>query len=217
MAKEPVAGQVKTRLCPPLTPAQAAEYASAALADTLDAVAACGSSRKVLALDGAPGPWLPAGFHVVRQHGTTFNERLARAWHDAGGPGVQIGMDTPQVTADLLDDALDAIAPGRALLGETLDGGWWALGLPAPDGAVFDEVVMSRSDTVRQQRAQLGRLGYDVHDLAQLVDVDHFADAVEVADHARHLRSSAVLRALDPSAPKRSGSPDIPAHDLEPK
>lgn len=216
MAKEPLAGHVKTRLCPPFTPAQAAEYASAALADTLEAVAGCGAGRKVLALDGSPGPWLPAGFHVVAQHGATFNERLARAWHDAGGPGVQIGMDTPQVTADLLDGSLNAIAPGRALLGETLDGGWWALGLPAPDGAAFDDVVMSRSDTVRQQRAQLCRLGYDVFDLARLTDVDHFADAVTVAEHAPHLRSSTVLRSLRPVPPERSPAPTMPAHDWEP-
>ena len=47
IAKEPVAGRVKTRLCPPFSPAQAAALAAAALADTLAAVAAtpAGSPR----------------------------------------------------------------------------------------------------------------------------------------------------------------------------
>ena len=67
MAKSPVPGRVKTRLCPPCTPAEAAALAEAALADTLEAVAACGAGRRILALDGAPGPWLPAGFEVVAQ------------------------------------------------------------------------------------------------------------------------------------------------------
>ena len=196
MAKEPVAGRVKTRLCPPLTPSQAAEYATGALSDTLEAVAACGADHKILALDGDPGPWLPDGFRVIAQRGATFNERLARAWADAGGPGVQIGMDTPQVTAALLDSALAAVSPGRAVLGPTFDGGWWGLGLPAPDEAAFHQVPMSRSDTGEHQRAALLRLGYEVHDLATLVDVDHFDDAVTVAADTPHLRSTAVLRSF---------------------
>ena len=199
MAKEPVPGQVKTRLCPPLTPVQAAEYAAAALADTLEAVAGCGADDKVLALEGSPGPWLPAGFRVVPQRGATFNERLTHAWADAGGAGVQIGMDTPQVTAAALDEALALVAPGRAALGPTPDGGWWALGLPAPDGRAFDDVPMSCPDTGLRQREQLHRLGYVIDDLAPLIDVDHHADAVAVADQASHLRSTRVLRSLHSS------------------
>ncbi|GAB2471058.1 hypothetical protein GCM10027162_78090 [Streptomyces incanus] len=65
IAKEPRPGRVKTRLTPPFTPGQAAELAEAALADTLHAVAATPAARRVLVLDGAPGPWLPPGFDVV--------------------------------------------------------------------------------------------------------------------------------------------------------
>lgn len=215
VAKEPLAGFVKTRLCPPFTAAEAADYAMAALADTLEAVAACGADEKVLALDGSPGLWLPAGFRVVAQHGSTFNERLARAWADAGGPGLQIGMDTPQVTASLLDDSLAVIAPGGAALGGTPDGGWWALGLWAPDDAAFDHVPMSRPDTGLLQRAQLHRLGYEVHDLSELTDVDDVTDAVMVAAEAPHLRSSAVVQALPTAAPVPSSITDrhpMPTH-----
>ena len=60
IAKEPVPGRVKTRLTPPYTPAEAAELAEAALADTLAAVASAGVTRRVLALAGTPGRWLPA-------------------------------------------------------------------------------------------------------------------------------------------------------------
>ncbi|HEX4865631.1 MAG TPA: DUF2064 domain-containing protein, partial [Acidimicrobiales bacterium] len=113
MAKAPVPGKVKTRLCPPLTPSEAAEVAAAALADTLEAVAGCRADRKILALDGSPGDWIPAGFEVVPQRGDTFNDRLAAAWKHANGPGLQIGMDTPQVTSELLDSCLAAtFAPG---------------------------------------------------------------------------------------------------------
>ena len=197
MAKAPVPGRVKTRLCPPLTPDEAAEYAAAALADTLEAVAACAADDKVLALEGEPGAWLPAGFRVVAQRGSSFNQRLAHAWDDAGGPGVQIGMDTPQVTPELLDGALAQVRPGRALLGPTPDGGWWALGLSRPDGRVFDGVPMSRCDTGIWQRARLAQLGYSVRELESLVDVDHFEDAVTVAVDAPRTRSAVTLDGLD--------------------
>ena len=203
MAKSPVAGRVKTRLCPPLTFHQAADYAEAALADTLHAVAQCGADDRVLALEGEPGPWLPSGVRVVAQRGESFNERLANAWTDVGGPGVQIGMDTPQVTAALLDSALAAVRPGRAVLGPTFDGGWWALGLAAPDERAFDRVPMSRADTGHWQRARLRALGYEVHEIEPLVDVDHFEDAIVVAEDAPDTRSARALDGFAPLAKRR--------------
>src|SRR3954466_5229454 len=100
LAKPPEPGRVKTRLCPPLSPAEAADVAEAALADTLAAVDGCGADHKVVALDGVPGEWLPEGMRVVPQHGRGLAQRLAHAWAATGpltgGWGVQIGMDTPQ-------------------------------------------------------------------------------------------------------------------------
>src|SRR6202795_4266553 len=113
MAKSPVAGLGKTPLCPPLTPGDAARVAEAALADTLDSVARCGADRRILALEGEPGPWLPAGFEVIEQRGDGLAERLATAWADAGGSGIQIGMDTPQVRPRDLDRLLRMVVPGR--------------------------------------------------------------------------------------------------------
>ena len=109
MAKAPVPGRVKTRLCPPCTAEEAALVAEAALVDTLAAALASSTDRVVLALDGRPGPWLPAGVDVVSQRGSGFGERLAAAWSEIGGPALQIGMDTPQVTPALLDLASAAL------------------------------------------------------------------------------------------------------------
>lgn len=183
MAKAPVPGRVKTRLCPPFTAAEAADLASAALADTLEAVEKCDADRRLLALDGEPGPWLPAGFEVFPQRGLGLDERLAAAWDRAGGPGLQIGMDTPQVTAELLDDCLSRLAvPGRtAALGLATDGGWWAIGLRTPDPAVFLGVPMSSSDTGKSQERRLRALGHEPAILPCLRDVDYAEDALSVA------------------------------------
>ena len=61
IAEAPAPDRVDDWLSPPLRPQEAALVAEAALADTLEVVAAAGVTRRVLALDGAPGDWLPAG------------------------------------------------------------------------------------------------------------------------------------------------------------
>ncbi len=185
LAKAPVAGQVKTRLTPDLSMHEAAAVAAGALADTLEAVAGCGADRRILALDGSPGDWLPPGFEVVAQRGQGLGARLAAAWADAAGPGLQIGMDTPQVTSQLLDSCLDATDRDpdvSASLGLAADGGWWALGLRrgwAEDP--FAGVSMSTAGTGGAQRARLEQLGHRVAVLPTLDDVDHIAVAHTVA------------------------------------
>jgi glycosyltransferase A (GT-A) superfamily protein (DUF2064 family) len=202
MAKSPLPGRVKTRLCPPCTPQEAADLAEAALADTLDAVAACGAHRRIVALDGAPGPWLPAGFEVIPQVAGRFDRRLAAAWATAGGPGVQIGMDTPQVTAALLDHALAALDGTAAALGLAVDGGWWAIGLRRPDERVFLDVPMSTSGTGAAQLARLRRLGLDATRLPTLVDLDTMADLPAVIESGSAIRTAARARRLTvPSLP----------------
>ena len=196
IAKEPVPGRVKTRLTPPCTPDEAARLARAALEDTLAAVAeARRPARRLVVLDGHPGDWVPAGFDVVAQRAGDLAERLAGAFADAGGPALLVGMDTPQLTAGLLDTAIDALAtPGvDAAFGPAPDGGFWAIGLRTPDPAVFRDVPMSRRDTGLVQAARLAALGLRTATLPPLHDVDTIADAQLVAAHAPHSRFAAVL------------------------
>ncbi|WP_406224828.1 DUF2064 domain-containing protein [Streptomyces anulatus] len=183
IAKEPVAGRVKTRLCPPFSPAEAAELAAAALADTLETVLALPARRRVLVLDGRPGPWVPPGFEVVPQSAGGLDERLAAAFGGCTGPALLVGMDTPQITAALLAPAL---APGSwdgvgAWFGPAEDGGFWALGLADPDPALLRGVPMSVPETGAVQRHRLVEAGLAVGDLPVLVDVDTAADAHRVA------------------------------------
>ena len=197
MAKAPVAGRVKTRLCPPCSPAEAAEIAEAALADTLEAVAGSAADRRIVALDGAPGPWLPPGFEVVPQAAGPFDVRLTAAWTAAGGPGVQIGMDTPQVTPALLDDALGRLDGHPAALGLAADGGWWALALRRPEPRAFAGIPMSTSRTGGDQLARLRSLGHDVALLPTLVDLDTTAD-LEAVSAGPRTRETAVRLGLLP-------------------
>ena len=170
--------------------------AEAALADTLEAVAGCGGARRILALDGEPGDWLPAGFDVVPQVAGSFNERLAAAWDAAQGPGVQIGMDTPQVTPGLLEDALGALDGAASVLGPTVDGGWWAIGLRRPDPGVFLGVPMSTVGTGAAQHRRLRSLALDVALLPTLVDLDTVVALPAVVDAAPGTRTAALAGQL---------------------
>lgn len=198
LAKSPEPGRVKTRLSPPCSPAEAAAVAEAALADTLAAVAACGADRRLIALDGPPGPWLPTGFEVIPQVEGALDRRLAAAWARAGGPGVQIGMDTPQVSGADLDGALAALdGPGTdAVLGPADDGGWWLIGLRRADRRVFEGVPTSRSDTCARQAARLAELELRTVWLRSHRDLDTIADARAIGANHPHLASAAVVAGL---------------------
>ncbi|MFG3106314.1 TIGR04282 family arsenosugar biosynthesis glycosyltransferase [Streptomyces tendae] len=203
IAKEPRPGRVKTRLTPPFTPAEAAALAAASLADTLAAVAATPARRRVLVLDGAPGPWLPPGFDVVPQCAGGLDERLADAFARCAGPALLIGMDTPQVTPDLLDvDFHDC----DAYFGPAEDGGFWALGLARPEPALLRGVPMSSPVTGAMQRERLLTAGLRVRDLPPLRDVDTAADARAVAALAPDGRFAARLAACAPAADRRRAS-----------
>lgn len=198
LAKRPAPGRVKTRLCPPFTPAQAADLAAAALRDTLDTVALAPAEQRVLAFDGDPRGWVPAGWRHVRQPAGPLDRRIAAALVATGGPALLVGMDTPQLTHRQLAAAeLDRF---DACLGPASDGGYWALGLAdarqAP--AALHGVPMSTERTAELQLRRLRRLGLRVQVLDELVDVDTAAAAAVVAAQApgsRFARRHRELRA----------------------
>ncbi|MFI5836700.1 DUF2064 domain-containing protein [Micromonospora sp. NPDC051300] len=215
VAKAPAPGAVKTRLCPPATPDQAARIAAAALRDTLDTVAATPGVLPVLALagrfpdaeDGADLAAAVAGWPVLPQRGDGLADRLAHAHADVadaypGRPVVQIGMDTPQLTPGRLAAAVRRLAaPGvDAVLGPAADGGWWGLGLRDPGWAAsLRGVPMSTADTGRLTHAALVGRGLRVGALPTLRDVDDWADALAVARAAPGGRFAREVAALRPT------------------
>jgi uncharacterized protein len=198
IAKDPVPGRAKTRLTPPCSPAQAASLARASLLDTLEVVARTPARRRVLVLDGDPRGWRLAGFDVIPQRGNGLAERLAAAFEDVGGPALLVGMDTPQLTPELLLAGTRAL--GRpdvdAVLGPALDGGYWSVGLKRAIPGAFSGVPMSTGATCERQRERLGELGLRVHDQAALRDVDTIEDARAIAGEAPHTRFASALAAI---------------------
>jgi len=190
VAKAPVPGHAKTRLAASVGDQAAADIAAAALLDTLDAVAAADVQGRVVALigdlDGASaGDEIRsslADFTVVPQRGADFAERLANAHVDAaeaagGLPVLQIGMDTPQVTGELIGECARELLAVDAVLGLARDGGWWVLGVTEATMAdCLRAIPMSRSDTGAVTLAALGDTGANVSLVPTLADVDTVDD-----------------------------------------
>lgn len=200
VAKAPQAGRAKTRLSPPATSRQAAVIAAASLLDTLSAVGSVSDAVPVIAWTGdiagaeRRGELAAAltGMRVVEQRGEEFGARLAAAHADVarllpGHPVLQIGMDTPQITDELLEESAGFLHDDRgpdAVLGPAADGGWWALGLRDPrSAAVLGDVAMSCPDTGERTLRALRAAGLRVRLLPELADVDTMEQARGVAGH----------------------------------
>jgi uncharacterized protein len=183
IAKAPVPGRVKTRLCPPCTPEQAAAIAAAALADTVAVLDTAPVVARTLAVEGDLAA--PLGWHRITQRGPGLGERLAAAYADTARPGVAtllVGMDTPQLSAAAVAAVATALTGADAVLGPALDGGWWGLALRDPhDAEVLAGVPMSTADTGALTLAALRRRGRRVVLRPALRDVDTVADALAVA------------------------------------
>ena len=201
VAEAPVPGLLKTGLTPPLRPEEAANVAEAALADTLAVVAATPAARRVIALDGAPGAWLPAGFEVIGQRGGGPGGRLAAAFADAHAalplPMVLIGTETPQATAAMLGDAIASLESGEAdaVFGPATDGGFWLLGLRRPDRSLLAGVPMSAPESGRVLLERLAGDGLRVALAPRLTAAGTFDAAEQVAGQIPASRFAAIFTA----------------------
>lgn len=197
VAKAPVPGQAKTRLAATIGDELAAVVASAALLDTLDAVLEAPVESRVVALTGALDDACNGEiirqkltrFRVVEQRGETFSERLAHAHADAAAsagdrPIIQVGMDTPQITGELLGRCGKSLLDTDAVLGPARDGGWWLLGVRSAAMAdCLRHVPMSRADTGALTLKALRDNKIEVSMVDELADVD-------TADDVEHVRRS---------------------------
>jgi uncharacterized protein len=206
IAKEPRPGFVKTRLCPPCTPEQAATIAAAGLLDTLDAIDllvihgrnAGYQLTPTLIFEGDPTDWLRPGYEVVKQRGGGLEERLANAFDDLG-PGFIVGMESPHAVT-LIASALQAVAEGEDALGLAEDGGYWGIGLGSVEPNVFRNVFrnvpMSATNTGLTQLARLHALKRSVYLLPQARDLDTIADVQAAATREGSNRLETAARKI---------------------
>ncbi len=213
VAKAPVPGYAKTRLAVDVGNDAAADIAAAALLDTLEVVNRLGV-LSVVALTGdltraarrRDLEQALARHRRIEQRGGELGQRLAAAHSDTAqltraDAIVQVGMDTPQLTPDLIGEALVALAEADAAIGAATDGGWWCLGVTdAGLAQCLASVPMSQSDTGEKTYHALRRQRAKVIRLPVLTDVDTARDALEVAEAVPRSRFGCAVRTHTGSA-----------------
>jgi rSAM/selenodomain-associated transferase 1 len=186
MAKAPVAGQVKTRLTPPLTPEQAAGLNACFLRDTVvslaDAAAATGTRWVISYMpadeEAAFGSILPPGALLLPQRGNGFGERLLRTAEDLFTCGFRsvclIDSDSPTVPTSAFVTAAEELAEldDRVVLGPSDDGGYYLLGLNQRHKHLFENISWSTTAVAQQTRERAKHLGLPVISLPTWYDVD---------------------------------------------
>jgi len=209
MAKAPVAGEVKTRLAPPLSPEEAAELYRCLLLDLLDHVATFEGADLYIAHDPPAGvSWFqeiaPPGFSCLPQRGGDLGERMRSVFEDLFARGyervVMIGSDLPVFPPTILSDAFRALAESaRVVLGPSRDGGYYLLGLGRFVPDIFSDIAWGSDRVLDATRQKLARIGIEPVLLPVWFDVDRVEDlpalAAGVADRLQR-RTAALLKKI---------------------
>ena len=196
MTKAPRAGNVKTRLVPPLTSEEAAQLNKCFLQDTGAAISVCcrgltGANAGPIARGvavytpvGAESDYadiLPADFSLLPQRGENFGERLFFAAEDLFKCGFDsvclIDSDSPTIPAENFAKAMELLSlPGNHIvLGPCDDGGYYLIGLKQLHQGVFEQIDWSTERVLEQTIRRATQIGVGVHKLPRGLDVDDHA------------------------------------------
>lgn len=181
MAKDPQAGRVKTRLCPPLDADTAARLYGCFLRDVLDLVAAVPGVDPVVAYTppGAREAFarLTQGrFLLVPQAGFDLGARLEhtfRGLFDRGYDRVAaVSTDSPDLPREVLAEAFAGLDRAPVVMGPCPDGGYYLIGMSRLVPELFREMPWSTERVVPETEARARRLGLEVARLPEWSDVD---------------------------------------------
>jgi rSAM/selenodomain-associated transferase 1 len=186
MAKTPVAGEVKTRLVPPLTLDAAAELYRCLLLDLLDHVAAFEGADLYIACDPPADVSLfqqfaPPAFVCFPQRGDDLGQRMSSIFEDLFEKGyervVVIGSDLPVFPSTFLDEAFRALSgPSPVVLGPSRDGGYYLIGLSRMLPEIFTGIPWGTEQVLEATGRRLSRIGAEPALVPEWFDVDTAAD-----------------------------------------
>jgi uncharacterized protein len=183
MAKAPQSGQVKTRLCPPLSYREAAELYRCFLLDKIAQVNTLQRAAPVVSYspdDSRPlfEDLTPPHFMLIPQHGDDLGARLLftfdRLFRQGFTQVIVIDSDTPTLPTAYLEQALMLIAErvNDVVLGPTEDGGYYLIGLRQSHRELFEQMPWSTSQVFPETRRRSEQYGLTVACTEYWYDVD---------------------------------------------
>jgi rSAM/selenodomain-associated transferase 1 len=188
--REPIPGEVKSRLAAGIGAEAAARVYAAILEHTLE-VARNSGARVVLSLAEVPsGSWARDVDAVVEiQRGNDLGDRMddafARRFAEGEGRVVMVGSDCPWFTATHVAKASAKLGGADAVLGPAPDGGYWLVAQRPPGLAMFARIPWSSPETLEETRKRISALGGTWFELEELVDIDTAEDLELVLDDPR--------------------------------
>ena len=191
VAKQPAAEQTKTRLCPPLTGATAAELYEHFLRDTLEIMRRVPNVQRTIVYlpEDAEGYFrqLAPDTALTRQQGATLGERLDHLLNAGASCAVVMDSDSPTLPSAYVAQAFDRLDSADVVLGPCRDGGYYLIGVRQPQPRLLREVPMSTPTVLRDTLALADELGLRVALLPEWYDVDTVAELNHLAEEIAHL------------------------------
>ena len=195
-AKAPLVGQVKTRLCPPLSPEAAAELARCFLVDTVERACRLPTVKVYLAITPAESEplfrsLLPFPVAYIAQRGISLGEREHNSFVDLLQHGatrmVLIGSDIPTLPLPHLQEAFQHLedARGDAVFGPSSDGGYYLVGMRVLHPELFEHISWSTSSVMADTLAQAQKHGLNVTLVPPWHDVDDKDDLFRLVAELR--------------------------------
>jgi len=179
-AKQPVAGRVKTRLCPPLSPQQAAELYRTCLQETIVSMAEA-PAEQVLFFAGEQSYFTETfpGLRLIPQSDGDLGRRLDRAFAQLFVEGCSsaalIGSDSPDLPLSLVADAFTALNNYDLAVAPALDGGYVLIGQSSHNPELFRDMPWSSADLWSATRQRAEQLGLSCQELESWDDLDDLA------------------------------------------
>jgi rSAM/selenodomain-associated transferase 1 len=181
MAKQPLPGRTKTRLCPPLTADQAAELSAALLADTVGLVSSVPGIEVAVAV--SPAAAVDEMRRLLRGHarilavegrtiGECLSDAIGRLFSEGIARVVALNADSPTLPAAYLGRAAELLGSNDVVLGPADDGGYYLIGLSRPQPGLFEGIAWSTNQVASQTCARAAELGLTVALLPLWYDVD---------------------------------------------
>ncbi len=191
-AKVPHLGKVKTRLCPPLTTDQALDLHQALVEDTLHRLLSISRPKLERCLylsepsGDASGLEIPSEWSIRTQEGDHLGTRLESAFREAFDDGIKrlvvLGSDSPTVPLRCLEEAFDILARYDAVLGPSLDGGYYLLGCSKYIPETFHDISWGKPTVLRETANALNRAQRSFTYLIDWYDVDTDEDLMRLRE-----------------------------------
>jgi len=199
-AKQPVPGQVKTRLTPPLSPEQACQLYRIALHESVSRL--LNTEVTIAICYAGEHSWFQATFPgrpLFAQHGEGLGTRMSNAVEElfaaGGGPVLLAGSDSPDLPLKLVEEAIDHLQRRDVVSVPCRDGGYAMIGLRQPTRELFIDIPWSTPAVLEATRRRCHELGLSYHETAAWADLDELADLQQLVQRspgsvtARHIVS----------------------------